>query len=146
MWPSPSAGGANCTRDTAERAVRSQLQLISAAPLRALTSPLFPSTQASPLSISSSVSAVYGGWHAAHPGRQEQEISDFSRGVRVRCPQPLFGHSDPVPPPAAAHWAVPLTCTHHPEGRFQPSRSNAPKKTRDFSPEFCHLEKRIRSS
>lgn len=49
----PSAGGANCTRDTTERAVRSELQLISAAPLRVLTSLLFPLTDASPLRISS---------------------------------------------------------------------------------------------
>lgn len=108
MWPSPSAAGANCARDTAERAVRSETQLISAAPRRLLTSFFVSPTRLAAAKRLASVSAVSGVWHAAHPGWEEQEISGFSRGVRVRCPQPLFGRGDPVPPAAADHRAVPL--------------------------------------
>lgn len=60
-------------------------------------------------SLSLCLSAVFGVWHPAYLGWETQEVWGLSRGICVCCSQPLFGHSVPVPPPAAVDRAVPLT-------------------------------------
>lgn len=52
---------------------------------------------------------VFGVRHSAHPGWETQEVPSLSRGIRVRCSQPLLGHCVPIPPAAAAHRSGPLT-------------------------------------
>lgn len=59
-------------------------------------------------SLSLRLSAVFGVWHPAYLGWETQEVWGLSRGICVCCSQPLFGHSVPVPPPAAVDRAVPL--------------------------------------
>lgn len=78
-------------------------------------------------------SAVYCVRHSAHPGWETQEVPSLSRGIRVRCSQPLLGHCVPVPPAAAAHRSGPLTprpasklwhrCGWYPQIIYQPSKS-----------------------
>lgn len=63
--------------------------------------------------ISVCVSAVLGVWYPAYPGWETQEVWSLSRGVRVCCSQPLFGHCLPVPLPPAAHRPLPLKLNLH---------------------------------
>lgn len=54
-------------------------------------------------------SAVSGLWHPTYLGWETQEVWNLSWGICVRCSQPLFGHNDPVRPPAALNRVGSLT-------------------------------------
>ena len=130
LWPFPSAGGTNCGCTPSGAGCQQTLTTTLSFKRAVCLSGLCPHTNTSLLLllkrlVSLCLSAVPGVRYPARPGREAQKVSGVSWGVRVRRPEPLFGHCLPVHAPAAVHPHLPLK--QHGQGR---TSHNQPRDTR----------------